>query len=415
MPNLIILWSAIALTTFTRAALAGEPSLTFGRTLTVAEAVSSGLAAREAAVAAAQAAAVPADALPDPKLVVGIDNFPVSGPTGWAPGQENMAMARIGVQQDIPNTGKRQARADVARAGVQEATVRGDVERIAVRREAAVAWVNRFYVERRSALLDELERENKVFAQVVKAQVAGGKARAAEPVMPGEEAARLGDRRDELARDLAKAKAALRRWVGPAGDQVLAGDPPVTSIEPAAFRDQAASHPDLMLYEPMTRTADANLREAQAGKSPDWGVGVAYQRRAPQFGDMVSVQVTIDLPLFQASRQDPRILARRLELQRVAAEREDALRERQARLDEELAEYDALSRRLARMRDASIPLALERVKLETASYAGGRGEIAAVLAARREAIDRRIDALNLEGAKAALATRLAFTYGREPQ
>src|SRR5690606_1161784 len=102
-------------------------------------------------------------------------------------------------------------------------------------------------------------------------------------------------------------------------------------------------HPELALFEPRTKVLDAELAEAKAGKRPDWGVDVAYQKRAPEFGDMVSVQLRLDLPVFSGSRQDPQIAARQAERSALDAEREATLREHIAMLDADWADYQRLS------------------------------------------------------------------------
>jgi hypothetical protein len=58
------------------------------------------------------------------------------------------------------------------------------------------------------------------------------------------------------------------------------------------------------------RQAQADVALAKADKQPDWSWEVAYQRRDPMFGDMVSAGVSISLPLWGKSRQDPMIAAR---------------------------------------------------------------------------------------------------------
>src|SRR3546814_11142468 len=56
--------------------------------------------------------------------------------------------------------------------------------------------------------------------------------------------------------------------------------------------------------------AEADVRLARAEKRPDWSVSAGYSRRGPNYADMVSVGVSIDLPLFAKHRQDPIITAR---------------------------------------------------------------------------------------------------------
>src|SRR3546814_14591600 len=60
---------------------------------------------------------------------------------------------------------------------------------------------------------------------------------------------------------------------------------------------------DLAAYVPMTREAQAKIREAEAEKQADWSWEFDYQHRGKQFGDMVSVQFSWDLPLRSEERR----------------------------------------------------------------------------------------------------------------
>lgn len=397
------------------AGLVQAAPLSFNTALDLAERQSPNLVANAAQIRAAQAAAIPAGALPDPKLFAGIDNYPVSGMDAWRLKRDFMTMQKIGVMQEFPNAAKRRAREDVAAAGVDVAEGRRRIERQKLRREAALAWLNRYYLERQVALFDELARESEVLAEAVKAQLAAGRGQLADAVMPKQEAAQLADRRDELARELARARASLRRYVGVDADESLAGEPPMLTVDAVQFHQYLHQHPELQAFGAETRKAEAEVREAAAMKRPDWGVELAFQRRAPQFGNMVSLQFTFDLPVSPSTRQEPLIEAKRQELVRLDAEREAMLRDHTNELDNDLADYAALSRQLDRARQTVLPLARQKVELQTAGYRAGRAELTSVLTARRELIDQRLKEIELEGQRAALAAQLHFAYGENAQ
>jgi len=85
-----------------------------------------------------------------------------------------MTMRKVGLMQDVPNGGKRESRAAAAVADTERARAERRVSILMVRRDTALAWLARYYLERRGALFDELDRENQLFAQSVQAQFAGG-------------------------------------------------------------------------------------------------------------------------------------------------------------------------------------------------------------------------------------------------
>jgi len=317
--------------------------------------------------------------------------------------------------QEVPNADKRRAREDVAAADIEASAARREVSRLQVRRDTAIAWLNRYYLERKLDLFTQLERENRTLDDAVRAQIAGGRSPVADAVIPKQEAARLADRQDDLSRDLAKARAALRRQIGSAGDDVLIGDAPAWPIDANHFHQHLQRHPELQASAADVQRAAAEVREADAGKKSDWGVEVAYQKRAPEFGDMVSVQFTFDLPVFTARRQEPQAAAKRAELDRAEAERDDMLREHVNQLDNDLADYAALERQLDRAENTSLPLASQKVDLLTAGYKAGRVDLSSVIAARRELIDERLRLIDLQRQRAITAAQLHFAYGDETQ
>lgn len=389
--------------------------LSFQAALAAAERNAPQLVAQNASIDAAHAAAIPAGALPDPKLFVGVDNLPTSGADRWRLNRDFMTMQKIGVMQDVPNAAKRQARIEMADANVALNEAQRRLVRLTVQRETALAWLNRYYLERKLALFDELDSENHLLADSVRAQLASSRGMPSDALMPRQEAVMLAERRDEFVRDLAVARAALRRSAGPDADDGLQGDAPVFVADASHLQHRLQDHPELAAFTPMAAQARAQVREAEAGRRPDWGVEFAYQRRAPQYGDMVSIQFTFDLPIFQSTRQSPQIAAKQAELSRIEAEREAMLREHGQQLDADLADYARLERAVARQRDELLPLIRQKLDLQLASYRAGRAELGSVLAIRRELLDARLKQIDLDSQRTQLAARLHFTYLEDQQ
>jgi len=364
------------------------------------------LAAQHQALAGAQAIQVSAATLPDPRLTVGVDNLPISGADRFSLTRDFMTMQRIGVMQEVPNRAKRQARAAGAQARVERERATLVVAQLAVQREAALAWLGVHFAERRVAKLSELERENRVQQDTLDARIASGKAMPAERTMARQEALMLADRRDDAERDVAKARAALRRWVGTRADEALDGEPPALALQAEAVRAGLHRHAEIAPYAAMQAMAQADVAEADAEQRGDWAWEVAYSRRGPQYGDMVSFQFSFDLPWQKGLRQRPQIVAKQQEALRVESERDETLRKHREEVDGQLAELQALDAQRSRLEGSGQPLAAERVALAMASYQAGRGDLAAVLTARREAVETRLRLIELDAQRAALRVRL---------
>lgn len=366
------------------------------------------LAARRAAVDGATQLRISAGELPDPRVFAGVDGLPISGPKRWNIAAEPMTQRKLGWAQDVPNAARRAARRQGAEARAEREQALLTTEQLAVQREVALAWLARWYAEQRLVSFQQLDDENRLLRQTLDARVAAGSAMPADSTMARQEALRLADRRDELVREQAQAQAALQRWLGDDAALPLAGAPPLQVADRATLLAGIDSHADLQVYDPMQRLTQAEVAEAEAAKGGDWGWQVAYARRGSAYGDMVSFQLSFALPMWAAQRQDPQIAAKRKEAERIVAEREDMSRRRREAVGRQLAELDELARKVARLRDAAVPLAKERVALAMAAYEANRGDLAGVLAARRERAELDLRALELEARQQALRTGLNF-------
>lgn len=386
-------------------------SLSFDDALSLALRDTPVLRAESAQIAAARQAAIPAGELPDPKLALGIDNLPVTGSDRFSLGRDFMTMRRIGVMQEFPSRAKRDARVEAAYGRVALGEAQARIARLAVLRETAIAWIARDAVERQLARIDALDAENRLFDAALRARIAGGRGAALDAVAARREAAMIDARRDEFSARRQQAIAALRRWIGPRAEIPLTGHAPDWPITHDMLAHALHRHPALTIFDPKGRVLDAEVAEARAGKKPDWALELAYQKRGARFSDMAMVQVSFDLPIFAATRQNPAIAAKLAERESLDAAREAVLREHVAALETDWAEYQRLVSAVRRQRQILLPLASEKVDLAMAGWRGGKGELVDLVAARRERIDAELAALALEGEQRQMAARLYYAYG----
>ncbi len=391
-------------------------ALTFDEAMRLAETKSPQIEAEAANIASIESSSRSAGQLPDPKLELGIENLPVSGPEQYSLTQDFMTMRKIGLMQDFPNSKKREAEADAARAGVAVAQGQLQIEKLVAMRATASAWIERSTVERELRFVDALEDENRLFDAAVRAGIASGKGSLADGVTPRQEAVAIENLKSELVARREKAVAELERWIGRSGAEPLEGPVPDWKIEPDMLSHALHHHPELELFDSKDRKLDAEISEAKAEKIPDWGIELAYQERAPQFGNMASFQFTMALPIFPESRQDPRIAAKIAEKEALDAEREATLREHNAMLESDLAEYRRLADMEKRQKESMIPLSEEKVNLTLAAWQGGKASLADVAVARRERIETKLKVIELDGDRQLVAIRLHFTKlpGAEP-
>lgn len=367
--------------------------------------------ARGAAVRAAEQSIRPAGALPDPQLVVALDNVPVTGVDRYRLNRDEMTMQRVGIMQEMPSglhARRARAQAEAERAGASL-----DVARLEARLGAAQAWIDAYFTERRVEVLDHLATEARASADAARARASSGGS-LDDAIAAEIEAARLQDRQADLQSNIIAARAELRRWIGDAADEPLSASTPVFTVDPDHLRHHLGTHPALEAYQAEADVAGADLQIARAARSPDWSWEVSYGRRDPSFGDMASVEVRVGLPLFQGGRQGPLVDARRADVSRVAAERDAVEREHGAILEARLAEHAAVLANLARARDVRLPLAQERASAATGAFGSGGASVEQLISARRGALEAELDVLDLQQRLATLGAELTLQYGETP-
>lgn len=381
-------------------------ALSFTDALDLAEQHSPRITAQRLQIDAASSSQKSAGTLPDPKLSVGVENFPISGMDRFSLTRESMTMQRLALMQEVPNRAKRDAQIASAQAKVERERATLAVQRLQIRHELSQAWIMAQAIEQRDQVLADLMSENQRLQDSLPARIAGGTAQAGDLLMAKQEALALSDRRDDLQRDRSKARAMLRRWVGVRADEALQGVPGPLSRTLDQLRSEVHRHAELAQYPAMQAMALAETHEAQAEAKGDWSWEVAYSRRDRRWGDMVSFQVTFDLPWQQERRQGPQIKAKQLELQRLEAEQEDVTRRHLQELEDSASELVSLNSQIERLQSAGMGLAQGRAELALANYQSAKGDLSAVLAARAQVRETHWRLIELQTQRDTVIARL---------
>lgn len=398
-----------------RSAQAAAP-LSLSEALAIAGRESPLLAAQRSAVSAAEQTTAAARELPDPKLKLGIDNLPADGPDRYNLTRDSMTMRKIGVAQEFVRDEKRELKGRRAENELyREQAMLGDA-RAALRRDVAQAWIERYFAERMAKVVDEQYAETDLQRESLQAGLRAGKAQSADLLAVQVNLQSLLDRRADYRRQAARATALLSRWLGAESARPLAALP--SRLLPASHNDitaHTANHPHLQVLERQIDVARNDAALARAANKPDWGLEVAYAQRGPQYSNMLSVQVSIDLPLFQANRQDRSVAAKMAQVEQARALREDALRQHQAEAQAIWSDWTAATARLQRFDDTLLPLSRERTQLALAAYRGGQGPLAAALEARRVEIELRLQQLQLAAEQGRAYAQLLYFLPQENQ
>ena len=138
------------------------------------------LAAQTQAVKAARENAVAAAQLPDPKLAVGVTDWPINGADRYSLRRDEFTMVTIGVMQDFPRALKRRLR---GQRGEHEAELQQqmlDATRLAICRDAGIAWLDVWKPEQSLKLVLAAAHEAELQKQVTQTAYTTGRVTQAE-------------------------------------------------------------------------------------------------------------------------------------------------------------------------------------------------------------------------------------------
>ncbi|GIZ51891.1 transporter [Noviherbaspirillum aridicola] len=364
--------------------------------------------ASAATVQASREAAARAGQLPDPMLKFGLENLPVEGPERWSTTRESMTMRRVAVEQQWVSADKRAARTDRARRATEaeEGNYLADLAR--VREETAKAWVTVLYTQRSLALVKAVEQQTAQDLMAVEASHRGAKASAGDVVQAQLALTQAQDAVRKSEQELKTAKLALARWTTVPVEAVADQAPTLVShVSNLPIEDLEKYHPVVLKARRVIALADAETAVATRERRPDWSIEAGFSQR-PQLSNMVSVGVSIPLPVNRVERQDRDVAERAAMGTKARLQYEDALRETQTEIRTLSSTLESLKDRLARLNAELLPAAHQQAELATAAYRAGTGSLSSVFGARKMLLEQQLQLTELEKEAALTWAKLEY-------
>lgn len=387
-----------------------QQTLSLDQALQLAQDRSRQLVAQDAVTRSSREMAVAAAQLPDPVLKAGVNNLPINGEDRFSVTRDFMTMRSVGVMQEITRSDKLRARSTRYNREAEVAESSRAVVLTNLRRDTAMAWLDRYYQERTLEVLRAQRAEASLQIEASDAAYRGGRGSQTDLFAARSAVAQLDDRILQTERQIGTARLKLARWIGEPASQALAPPPNLSQVhlEPTRLDAQLAHHPEITLLLKQEEVARADVDIAQSNKRSDWSVELMLNQRGPAYSNMVSVNVSIPLQWDQKNRQDREVAAKLAIAEQMRAQREEATREHVTDTRMRLQQWQSHHDRVAHFDSTLVPLAAERTRAALAAYRGGSGALTAVLEARRMEIDTRMDRLRLEMEAASLWAQLEY-------
>lgn len=324
--------------------------------------------------------------LPDPKLGLGINNVPANH---FSLTQNDMTMTEVGISQHFPaghslahklQQTKNLALAEKERKNEQAATLLKNVSTI---------WLELYYVIQASNITKSNEKTLKDIVRATKSQYATGKANQSAVLEAQLEAAGLQDKEYQLKQQIDSLRATLSGWIG---DDAAKRSLP-TELPGIITKPLISVRKDLLIH-PLLKQDNANIEAAKEEIAlskdqyiPDFDVGAGYGLRqgtdasGMKRSNFMSAQISMDLPIFTAKRQDKSLEASKDKFVAAELDRQIHYRNLSSDLTSQYANFQRLSEREIFYNQNIIPKAKQNIQVVLKAYQSSTTDLTMVLRA----------------------------------
>jgi outer membrane protein TolC len=334
---------------------------------------------------------------------VGIDNLPVTGPDRLRTTADSMTMKRLGVSQEWVSAEKRALRQAAAQAQVSREQVAQRVALADTRMQTALAYLDAYFAGESLKLTTLTEHHVHEEAEAAKARLASSTGTSQEVLQVTAARGVAEDESAEMRQLQAAALVALQRWVGERPDALKVPSLPAVPDE----QTYVAAHPAVVAGQRDIEVARAEATATAANRRPNWTWQASYGQRTG-FSDMVSVGVSIPLPISPGERQDRDTAAKLALVDKAEASLEEATRMAAAEHRALASDAQRLAARVERYRAGVVLPAQQRTQAALAGYRSNQLPLMTLFEARHAEVDTQRKLLNLQRDLAKVQAQLAF-------
>ena len=370
-----------------------EVALTLAETIQLATQGQPLLQSLDDAAASSREASIAEGQLPDPKIKFGVINLPITTRDALRYNRDDQTMVNVGISQDVIPLKKRVLASSRMLAEADQFQTEQVATARTIERDVALAWLDVYEAQRKYELYQRLIGDMAAERKILVANVSSGGAKTSDVLQMDTEVSMTNEKRIFAQRDERKARAVLARWIGKAASRSISSALPVmkSSLSNDANHSALEQHPLLRNAYQTEKVAQFNVDSAQANLERNWGWEVSYGKRFNDRSDMLSFQVSIDLQLDRANRQDRRTAEKLVLVEKAHKLTEDKRRELSAELENAMADAEAAKARENEHITKLIPNVQAKLSIAQAGYASGKESIGDVWQARRDVIDIELE------------------------
>lgn len=387
-----------------------EEPLTLAETIQLATQNQPLLQSLDDAAASSRQAAIAEGQLPDPKVKLGVINLPVTSSDSLRFDRDDQTMVNVGISQDMTPRKKREVASNRMLAEADQFHTEQIATARSIERDVALAWLDVYEAQRKTELYQRMIDDMVAERKVQTASVSSGGTKTSDVFRMDTQISMTNEKRIFAQRDERKARAALARWIGKAASRSISSELPVmsNSVSSDAAQAQIDQHPLLRNAVQSEKVAQLDVDSAQANLERNWGWEVGYGKRFADRSDMLSFQVSIDLQLDRANRQDRRTAEKLVLVEKARKLTEDRRRELSSELESAMADAEAAEARKNEHITKLIPNAEAKLSIAQAAYQSGKQPLTDVWDARRDVLDIELDHWTILTDKQRAAVKIGY-------
>lgn len=369
---------------------------------------------------ATKAQSIAAGTLPDPVLSLGMQSLPVNG---YAFDQENMTQLKLDISQKFSRGNSLALSQQVINEQAQQHPWLRAQRKAQVKATVIELWLNAYRAQQSIALI---KQDKTLFTQLIEVTEASyssslGKTRQQDIIRSQLELTRLEDKLIVLAQQLDAAKQGLAQWLPmhrlqrPLSNEFKEPNP-LIDFNNLAFDELIQllmAHPAIVAIEQNVTAKVTQINLAKQSYKPQLGVNMGYGYRADtkagdSRADLLSVGVSIDLPLFTDNRQDQQVKAAIANAEAKKTEKRVALQNLKGMYFKEFSQLARIEQRNALYQNTLLPQMSQQAQATLNAYTRDDGDFSDVMRARISELTAKIDALNIQIDKHITITRLNY-------
>lgn len=357
------------------------------------------------------------DTLPDPKLKLGLLNFPTDT---FDRDQEAMTQIQVGVVQRFPRGKTLELTSGRVGDNAKGELARAEAQRRNVIQQVRINWLDVYYWQNAAEVVTKNRKLFNQLVNITQSLYAVGR-RKQEDVLQAElELGLLDDRQTQVETMIETSRAKLAKLIGPdAAERPLFKDFPVLpEVVAQDKKDKRLNqHPLLQLEQAKINASQKNVEIARQAYKPEWALDVTYGFRdgynpdGTERSNMLTAMVLMDMPIFTGNRQDKNLSASKLQHQAAMHSRDDQLRELNKLWNVNYAEWARLGERLRLYETSLIKKANVNANAALHAYQNDRGDFSSVMRARMMEFETQLKALNVRVEYAKSQAKLLYLQG----